>query len=144
MREVLVSFKEAILPLMAPVIIIGGIFSGIFTPTEASVIACIYALILGFAYRDLKLKDLPEILWKSIKQSTPPLHHGGGQLLRLAHAVPEIPDSIIGGLASMSVSGSGVLWMIIIVDLILGCFLEGNSIFLITIPIFFPIALQYA
>ena len=51
-------------------IIIGGIFSGIFTPTEASVVACIYAAVLGFIYKDLKLKELPDILWKSIKQST--------------------------------------------------------------------------
>jgi C4-dicarboxylate transporter DctM subunit len=70
MKEVLVSFREAILPLLAPVIIIGGIFSGLFTPTEASVVACIYAAILGFLYKDLRLRDLPEILWKSIKQST--------------------------------------------------------------------------
>jgi C4-dicarboxylate transporter, DctM subunit len=54
-----------------------------------------------------------------------------------------IPDNLIGGLASLSVSGSGVIWMIIIIDLILGCFLEGNSIFLITIPIFLPIMMQY-
>jgi tripartite ATP-independent transporter DctM subunit len=144
LREVLVSFREAILPLLAPVIIIGGIFSGFFTPTEASVVACLYAAILGFLYKDLKLKDLPEILWKSIKQSTALLFiMAAANFFGWLTLYQRIPDNIIGNLASMSVSGSGVTWMIIIIILILGCFLEGNSIFLITIPIFLPIAMQY-
>lgn len=144
LHEVLVSFREAVFPLLAPVIIIGGIFSGLFTPTEASVIACIYAAILGFAYKDLGLKDLPEILWKSIKQSTALLFiMAAANFFGWLTLYQKIPDSLIGSLASMSVSSSGVLWMIIVVDLVLGCFLEGNAIFLITIPIFFPIAMRY-
>lgn len=144
LREVLVSFKEAVLPLLAPVIIIGGIFTGLFTPTEASVVACLYATILGFIYKDLKLKDLPDILWKSIKQSTALLFiMAAANFFGWLTLYQKIPDSIIGNLASISVSGSGVLWMIIIIVLILGCFLEGNSIFLITIPIFLPIVARY-
>ncbi len=144
LKEVLLSFRAAILPLLAPVIIIGGIFSGLFTPTEASVIACIYAAILGFIYKDLKLSDLPDILWKSIKQSTALLFiMAAANFFGWLTLYQRIPDNLIGGLASLSVSGSGVIWMIIIIDLILGCFLEGNSIFLITIPIFLPIMMQY-
>jgi tripartite ATP-independent transporter DctM subunit len=144
LKEVLVSLKEGILPLLAPVIIIGGIFSGLFTPTEASVVACIYAAILGFIYKDLKLKDLPEILWKSIKQSTALLFiMAAASFFGWLTLYQKIPDSIIGNLASISVSGSGVILMIIIIDLILGCFLEGNSIFLITIPVFLPIMARY-
>ena len=142
--EVLVSFREAVLPLLAPVIIIGGIFSGLFTPTEASVVACIYAAILGFIYKDLKLKDLPEILWKSITQSTALLFiMAAASFFGWLTLYQKIPDSIIGNLASISISGTGVIWMIIIIDLILGCFLEGNSIFLITIPVFLPIMARY-
>ena len=144
LKEVLVSFKEGVLPLLAPVIIIGGIFSGLFTPTEASVVACIYAAILGFVYKDLKLKDLPEILWKSIKQSTALLFiMAAASFFGWLTLYQKIPDSIIGNLASISVSGTSVIWMIIIIDLILGCFLEGNSIFLITIPVFLPIMARY-
>jgi tripartite ATP-independent transporter DctM subunit len=144
LREVLVSFREAILPLFAPVIIIGGIFTGIFTPTEASVIACLYAAVLGFIYKDLRLRDLPEILWKSIKQSTALLFiMAAANFLGWLTLYQRIPDSLIGGLAGMSVSATGVLLMIIIIDLILGCFLEGNAIFLITIPIFLPVMAQY-
>jgi len=144
LKEVLVSFKEAVLPLLAPVIIIGGIFTGFFTPTEASVVACLYATILGFLYKDLKLKDLPDILWKSIKQSTALLFiMAAASFFGWLTLYQKIPDSIIGNLASISISGSGVIWMIIVIDLILGCFLEGNSIFLITIPVFLPIMARY-
>lgn len=144
LREVWSSLKSAFLPLLAPVIIIGGIMTGLFTPTEASVVVCIYAVILGFLYGDLKLKDLPEIFWKSIKQSA-------GLLLIMAAAsffgwltmYQRIPDSIIGSLTSAGASASGITWIVIAIVLILGCFLEGNAIFFITIPIFLPIATQY-
>ena len=144
LNELWKSLKSACLPLLAPIIIIGGILSGIFTPTEASVVVCVYAAILGFAYKDLKMKDLPEIFWKSIKQSA-------GLLFIMAAAnffgwmvmYQSIPDNIIGNLATMSASSSGVVWMIIAIVLVLGCFLEGNAIFFITIPVFLPIATQY-
>ena len=144
LKEVLVSFRGAFLPLLAPVIIIGGIFSGLFTPTEASVVACLYAAVLGFVYKDLKLRDLPEILWKSIKQSTALLFiMAAASFFGWLTLYQKIPDTIIGNLASISISGGGVIWMIVIIDLVLGCFLEGNSIFLITIPVFLPIMARY-
>jgi len=55
-------------PLLTPIIIIGGILSGFFTPTEAAVIASLYALFLGFLYKDISLKDCP-VFWQSIKQT---------------------------------------------------------------------------
>ena len=143
-RELVVSTKEAFLPLLTPVIIIGGILTGIFTPTEAAVVASLYALFLGFFYHDLKWKDLPEIFWVSIKQTI--------SLLFIISAAgffgwltihQKIPDQIILSLTSMSLSPAGILAMIIVIVLILGCFLEGNAIFIITIPIFLPIAQQF-
>jgi C4-dicarboxylate transporter DctM subunit len=135
------STREAFWPLLAPVIIIGGILTGFFTPTEAAVIVSLYALTLGFVYRDLKLKDLPAILFASLKQTT-------GLLFIMAAANffgwltihQGIPNAVIEALAGMSASPTGVLWMIIAVVVVLGCFLEGNAIFLITLPIFMPIA----
>ena len=144
LKEVFLSLKEAALPLLAPVIIIGGIMTGIFTPTEASVVTCIYAVILGFLYKDLRVRDLPDIFWKSIKQSA-------GLLLIMAAAnffgwltiYHRIPDNLIASLTSSGASASSITWIVISIVLILGCFLEGNAIFLITIPIFLPIATQY-
>ncbi len=143
-HEVVVSTKEAFLPLMTPVIIIGGILTGFFTPTEAAVVASLYALFLGFYYRDLKLKDLPGIFWASIRQTV--------SLLFIIAAAgffgwltihQKIPDQIILSLTGMSATPATIMAMVIVIVLILGCFLEGNAIFIITIPIFVPIARQY-
>lgn len=143
-HEVMLSIKEAFLPLLAPVIIIGGILSGFFTPTEAAVVTTLYALALGFFYRDLKWRDLPGILFLSIKQTT-------GLLFIIAAANffgwltihQKIPDAVIMSLASLSAGPSDVLWIIIGIVLVLGCFLEGNAIFLITLPIFMPMAAMF-
>ena len=143
-KEVVASSKEAFLPLLTPVIIIGGILTGFFTPTEAAVVASLYALFLGFLYKDLKLKDLPRIFWLSIKQTI--------SLLFIISAAgffgwltihQKIPDQIIVSLTDLSATSSGILAMAIMVVLILGCFLEGNAIFIITIPIFLPIAQKF-
>jgi tripartite ATP-independent transporter DctM subunit len=143
-KEVVASIKEAFLPLLTPVIIIGGILTGFFTPTEAAVVASLYALFLGFLYKDLKLKDLPRIFWLSIKQTI--------SLLFIISAAgffgwltihQKIPDQIIFSLTDMSATSPGILAMVIMIVLILGCFLEGNAIFIITIPIFLPIAQKF-
>ncbi len=143
-KEVVASIKEAFLPLLTPVIIIGGILTGFFTPTEAAVVACLYALFLGFLYKDLTLKDLPRVFWLSIKQTI--------SLMFIIAAAgffgwltihQKIPDQIIFSLTGMSATSTGILAMIIIIVLILGCFLEGNAIFIITIPIFLPIAQKF-
>ena len=103
-----------------------------------------YALFLGLLYKDLKWKDLPGIFWVSIRQTI--------SLLFIISAAgffgwltihQRIPDQIIHSLTSMSVTPAGVMAMIIVIVLILGCFLEGNAIFIITIPIFLPIAPQF-
>lgn len=140
----MIGTRDALLPLLTPVIIIGGILSGYFTPTEASVVASLYAMFLGFLFKDLKIRDLPKILWLSIKQSV-------GLLFIIAAAGffgwltihQQVPDQLISTLANMSASQSSILAIVIIVVLLLGCFLEGNAIFIITIPLFFPIIMKY-
>jgi tripartite ATP-independent transporter DctM subunit len=118
--------------------------TGLFTPTEAAVVACIYAIVLGFLYKDLKLKDLPDVFWNSIKQSTALLFiMAAANFFGWLTIYQKIPDDVIGSLMSISASPAGVTWIVIAIILILGCFLEGNSIFLITIPIFLPIITQY-
>lgn len=143
-REVWESFKGAFWALMAPVIIIGGIMSGFFTPTEASVVVCAYAMLLGFLYRDLKLRDLPEILHRSIGQSVSLLFIiAAANFFGWLVIHQKIPDSIIAGLVQYGASQTHVILIVIGVVLILGCFLEGNAIFLITLPIFIPMAKMF-
>jgi tripartite ATP-independent transporter DctM subunit len=138
--EVWISFRQAFWPLLTPVFIIGGIMTGFFTPTEASVIAALYAGALGFAYRDLTIKALPAILFVSLKQTT-------GLMFIIATAnffgwftiFQRIPDELITTLTAMGTSQADFLWIVIGVILVLGCFLDGNAIFLITLPIFMKI-----
>lgn len=146
LREILVSGKSAFLPLLTPVIIVGGILSGEFTPTEASVIACVYALLLGLVvYRSIRIRDLPAILWDTLTHTTRIMFiiaAAGffGWLLILNR----IPVQVIHGLTSLSDNASVVMLLIIAVLLVLGCFLEGIAVLLITIPIFQKIIVHFA
>ncbi len=144
LREVWKSTVDAWACLLGPVVIIGGILVGWFTPTEAGVVACLYALVLGLWYRDLKWRDLPGIFWISVKQTV--------SLLFIVSAAgffgwltihQRIPDQIIHSLTTMSATPFGVMTVIMVIVLMLGFFLEGNAIFIITIPIFLPIAQQF-
>ncbi|MEC5386347.1 TRAP transporter large permease [Uliginosibacterium sp. H3] len=144
LREIVASFKAAFWPLLAPVIIIGGITTGFFTATEASVIAALYALLLGFAYRDLRVKDLPPVLFASLKQTC-------GLMFIIATAnffgwftiFERIPDALIMQLTAFGASPVAFLWIVIAIILVLGCFLDGNAIFLITLPIFMKLCPIY-
>jgi tripartite ATP-independent transporter DctM subunit len=139
-HEIWESFKAAFWPLLTPVWIIGGITTGFFTATEASVVASLYAGLLGFAYRDLTIRQLPAILFASLKQTC-------GLMFIIATAnffgwftiFERIPDALILQLTAMGTSQTEFLWIVVGVVLVLGCFLEGNAIFLITLPIFMKI-----
>ncbi len=143
-KEAWVCVREAFLPLLTPVIIIGGILTGLFTPTEAAVVASLYALFLGFLYKDLRVRDLPGIFWASIKQTICLMFIiAAAGFFGWLTIHQKIPDQLIATLTTMSATQAGVVGMVIFIVLILGCFLEGNAIFIITIPIFAPIARQY-
>jgi C4-dicarboxylate transporter, DctM subunit len=145
LREVFASFADSILALMTPVIIIGGILSGVFTPTEASVVACVYALILGmFVYKEVKITDLPHILWETVLNT-----------IRIMYIIAvagffgwflifqRIPEQVITELSALSSNPDVIMAIFIFVLLVLGCFMEGIAILVITIPVFFPIITQY-
>jgi tripartite ATP-independent transporter DctM subunit len=139
-----VATKRAFLPLMAPIIIIGGMITGFFTPTEAAVVASLYALGLGFYYGDLKVKDLPDVLFTTIKQTC-------GLMFIIATAnffgwfviFERIPDALIAQLLSLGTTPAGFIWIVIAIILLLGCFIDGNAIFLITLPIFMKLCPLY-
>jgi len=145
LREILSSFKQAILPLMAPVIIIGGIVSGLFTPTEASVVACVYALILGIlVYKEIKWSDLPRIGWETLLFTVRIMF-----IISVAGffswllIYQKIPQQVILELSSLGTSANVVMAIFIFVLLVLGCFMEGIAVLVITIPVFMPIVAQY-
>jgi C4-dicarboxylate transporter DctM subunit len=140
-RELLDSILGALSAVFTPVIIIGGMVTGIFTPTEASVAATIYALILTmFIYKEVKLKDLPRILWETLESSVRVLFiisAAGIFGWLLIHQ--RVPETVIKGLLSLSGNPWVVLLIINFILLILGCFMEGISVLLLTIPVFVPV-----
>jgi tripartite ATP-independent transporter DctM subunit len=145
LKEILSSFKQAVLPLMAPVIIIGGIVSGFFTPTEASVAACVYALALGvLVYEEIKWSDLPRIGWETILFTIRIMFIISvagffGWLL----IYQRIPQQVILELSSLGTSANVVMAIFIFILVILGCFMEGIAVLVITIPVFMPIIAQF-
>jgi C4-dicarboxylate transporter DctM subunit len=144
-REVFDSFKGAFLPLMAPVIIIGGIVSGFFTPTEASVVACVYALILGvLVYREIQWSDLPKIGWETIVFTIRIMFIIAvagffGWLL----IFQSIPQQVIVELSALGSTATVVMALFVVILLVLGCFMEGIAVMVITIPVFLPIVTQF-
>ena len=143
-REIWESFKGAILAILTPGIILAGIYGGFFTPTEAAVVADIYALIVcGLIYKELKPKDLPGILLSTVESSALIMF-----IICVASSfswviIRENYPRLIGDfLASLNLGQTNMLLLFVLIYLILGCFLESIAIMMITIPIFFPVVLK--
>ena len=145
-KDIIRTGKAAALPLLTPAIIVGGILSGQFTPTEASVVACLYALFLGLViYRSIRIRDLPGIFWDTLTHTIRIMFiiatAGFFGWLLILH---RIPVQVITGLTNLSSSPAVVMLIIIAVLLVFGCFLEGIAVLLITIPIFQKIIIHFS
>jgi len=122
LRNIVKTFKDAIWGLMTPIIILGGIFSGYFTPSEAAVIAVNYAFIVSiFVYRDMKLKDVFEIICKSaITMSVVMFIIATSSILSWVLANWNIPSIIAKGVLAISSNKYVILFLISVVILITG------------------------
>jgi C4-dicarboxylate transporter DctM subunit len=143
-KEKISAFRGAILPMMTPVIIIGGILDGIFTATEAGAVASLYAFILSkYVYRKMTWKRFFEICLEVAKTSAVVLFIiAAASLFGWLLTAENIPQRLAAWLLSVSNS----YWFIVIffnlLLLILGMFMETTAIILIIIPIFMPIMQQ--
>ncbi len=144
LREFLHGFKDAIIPLIAPLIIMGGILIGVFTATEASVIAVAYAFIVSFfVYDELSWSDLPKILLDSaITTGSILLIIGTANILGWIISVEQI-DQVIAQLLT-SFTGNKYLFLLFIniLFLFLGTFMEAGATIIILTPVLAPIAVQ--
>lgn len=140
-REIVKTGKDALLALIMPIIIIGGILSGIFTATESGAIACAYALILGlFVYRELKLKDLFPLFVDCAKST-------GQVLIVVACAslftwvitVAQVPQTVSAFLSATISNKYLMLLVINIVLLVAGTFIDTTSALVIFTPLFLPL-----
>jgi len=143
-KEIWKSFLSAFWAFLMPVIILGGIYGGIFTPTEAAAVSVIYGLIVGFfIYRNLKVRDLWGILVDSAKTT-------GSIMLIISCAALFTYVCSTQGISQASqqlllgVSANKYVFLIIIniIFLIAGCFVDANSAMYIFIPIMYPVAKQ--
>lgn len=143
-REIWVSFKESFLSLLTPVIIIGGILGGVFTPTEAAVIAAVYSFILGFiVYREITVKDLMQMLVNTVvATSTVVLIIGGAASFSWVVAMEGVPQKVASFLLSITSNPYVIILLLNIVFLILGMFMESLSVLLITVPFLMPLITQ--
>jgi len=142
-KERWVAFKDAFWGLMMPVIILGGIYGGIFTPTEAAAVSAVYGLFVGlFVYRTLKLKDLKKIIVDSASTTAVVmLITAAASLFAYVLTRARLDVAISGALESFA-SGNVVVFLIIvnICLLIAGCFLDSTSALYIFTPLFLPVA----
>lgn len=137
------AFKSAFWGLMMPVIILGGIYGGIFTPTEAAAVAAVYGIFVGlFIYRSITIKDVWELLKDSVSQTAVVMLIVGTASL-FAYVLTITGVAAKASAALISVSGGSKFVFLLILNLILliaGCFIDANSAMYILLPILLPVA----
>jgi len=138
------TFIEALPALFLPVIILGGIMGGIFTPSEAGAVAVIYVLILGFfLYRDLNLKKLYRALKDAVLLTGSVLIIiAVASLLGWVFAYAKIPQALVSPVLHITKSPIVFMWIASLILIIAGTFLHGTAMLVIVIPLFLPIVSQ--
>ncbi|WP_431124148.1 TRAP transporter large permease [Flagellimonas flava] len=139
-KEVVKTFFTALPSLFMLIVVIGGIVSGIFTATEASAIAVLYSLILGFIYKEINFKKLPQILLdSSATTAVVMLLIGASMSMSWALSYENIPQDISTALLALSDNKIMVLIIINLLLLFVGIFMDMTPAVLIFTPIFLPI-----
>ncbi|UOQ91987.1 TRAP transporter large permease [Halobacillus shinanisalinarum] len=130
--------------LLIPIIIIGGIYGGIFTPTEAAAVAVVYGLIAGLLlYRELNIKDLPKVFADSaLTTATVLIIVGAATVFGRLLTVEQIPTKVANAMLSISESPIIIIMLISLLLLIVGCFMDTLAAIIILTPILLPIATE--
>lgn len=137
------AFKDAFWGLLMPVIILGGIYGGIFTPTEAAAVAVVYGLVVGlFIYKTIKVKDLYDLIIDSASTTATVMFiTAAASLFAYVLTRARLDVAISDGLVSISGGSSFVFFLIVnVILLIAGCFLDSTSALYIFTPLFVPVA----
>lgn len=138
------SFKESFWALMTPTIIIGGIYGGVFTPTEAAAVAAVYGIFVGmFIYKELKLSDFPKIIFEAVIGTTIIMFIvGAANVFGWMLTNLQIPHHI--GEAMVSITSSPVLFLLLmnVLLLVVGTLVNASAATVILTPIFLPVAIK--
>ena len=136
-------FVDAVPSLFLLVVVMGGIVAGVFTATEAAAVAVLYALVLAFLYRELKVSDLPKVLLDSATTTAIVMLLIATSLaMSWVMAYANIPQSVTASLLALTDSPIAILLMINLVLLVVGTFMDMTPAVLIFTPIFLPIAVD--
>jgi C4-dicarboxylate transporter DctM subunit len=140
--EALIAFRDSIWGLLLIVIVLGGIYTGAFTPTEAAAVSAVYAFVIAvFVYSDMKLKDVPRVLLASANMSAMILYIiTNAVLFSFLMTSEQIPQSITAWITGAGIGKIEFLLFVNILLLMAGNVMEPSSIVLITGPILFPVA----
>lgn len=140
-REMVSGFFSALLAMLMPIIIIGGIIGGIFTPTESGVVAVVYAIVLGlFIYRELKLSDMPRILYETgLTTGTVLIILGTASLFTWFLTIQQVPQQLTAAILGLNADKFMILLIVNVVLLIAGTMIDTISALIIFTPLFLPI-----
>jgi C4-dicarboxylate transporter DctM subunit len=144
-RQVWDSFKEAAWALLSPVLILGGILSGMFTATEAGVVAVVYAFVIGcFVYREIKWSQLQDMLVRAALTSTIVLFMiSTAGIFGWILGREQVPLLAANWITSLTSSPAVVIALVILFLLVIGCFIEIMAATIILVPVLFPLAQQF-
>lgn len=143
-RVILAAFKDAIWAILMTVIILFGILGGFFTPTEASIIAVLYALIVGlFIYKELKWRDIPRVIIDSLVTTASIMVLVGlANLFAWILASEQIPQMIAKGILSISENPIIIILLLNVLLLFVGSFMETIAALVILFPVLLPVAVK--
>lgn len=136
--------KRVIAPLGAPVLILGGILGGWFTPTEAAAVGAAYMAILGFGYGTLRIRDLPKVLTETVLTTGAiMLIVASANLLGYVFAREQVPQELSELVLGLTEDATVFLLLVFGLSLVLGTALDAIAVLTLTVPILMPISAQY-
>ena len=140
-RRWLAALWDGRFALAIPFVILGGIYSGLFTPTEAAAVAVVVTMIIGFATRKLTIRDIPKMLESSAKVNGVIVPIIAVALpLAQALALVQVPQAFVSMITEFTSSPTAVIFLMLAVFLVAGCFMEATPNIVILAPIMYPLA----
>ncbi len=137
-------FRESVFALFMPVIILGGIYAGIFTPTESAAVAVVYGLIVGiFIHKELSWKDVSKLILKSAKSTALVMYlMVTAEILSYVLVSEQIPQTIAASILNNSTNAVVVQLIMVFILLVVGTFLNNSAAMVLLAPIFYPIIMS--
>jgi tripartite ATP-independent transporter DctM subunit len=136
--------RRVLLPMLAPVIILGGILGGFFTPTEAAAVGALYIGLLGFGMRSLRVSDLPKVLIDTVLTSGAiMLIVASANLLGYIFALERVPQRISEWVLGLTSDPTVFMLLVLVLSFVLGTALDAIAVLTLTVPILLPLSSAY-